>query len=68
MRAKASNTLNIIKILFKLGGCATIDELCSELGYKKNYVHSYLSILRLKGVVRNVVDSDGRILYCLSRD
>jgi Fe2+ or Zn2+ uptake regulation protein len=62
---KVSNTLTIIKVLYKFGGCATIDQLCAELSRKKNYVHSYLSILKEKGMVKKVVVENGKILYCL---
>jgi len=60
---RVSNTLKIIKVLYKLGGCATVDDLVRELGRSRKYVHAYLSILKAKSVVRTF----GR-LYCLSKE
>jgi len=67
MSRKVSNTLKIIKVLYKLGGCATIDELMSNLSLDRNYIHSYLSILRDKGVITNKIVDDVT-LYCLNLD
>lgn len=40
----------------------TVEEMAQALSKGNSYVHSYLSILRREGLVRNVV-KDGRVVY-----
>ena len=40
----------------------TVDEIAQSLGKDNGYVHSYLSILRREGLIRNIV-KDGRQVY-----
>lgn len=40
----------------------TAEEMAQSLGRESSYVHSYLSILRREGLIRNVV-KDGRQVY-----
>jgi len=40
----------------------TVDEIAQALGKDNSYVHSYLSILRREGLIRNVV-KNGRQVY-----
>lgn len=40
----------------------TVEEMAESLGKQSGYVHSYLSILRREGLIRNVV-KDGRQVY-----
>ncbi len=40
----------------------TAEEMAQSLGKQSGYVHSYLSILRREGFIRNVV-KDGRQVY-----
>lgn len=40
----------------------TVEEMAQALGKENSYVHSYLSILRREGLIRNVV-KDGRHVY-----
>ena len=40
----------------------TVDEMAQLIGKGRGYVHSYLSILRREGLIRNIV-KDGRQVY-----
>jgi len=40
----------------------TVEEMARALGKENSYVHSYLSILRREGLIRNAV-KDGRPVY-----
>jgi hypothetical protein len=40
----------------------TVEEMAQSIGKQSGYVHSYLSILRREGLIRNVV-KDGRQVY-----
>ena len=40
----------------------TVEEMAQSIGKQGGYVHSYLSILRREGLIRNVV-KDGRQVY-----
>jgi len=65
--SEPSVTLKLIKVLYKLGGSASIDDLVKELGLKKKYIHSYISILVKKEIVERKITPNG-ILYCLKKE
>lgn len=39
----------------------TVDEIAQSLGKDNGYVHSYLSILRREGLIRNVVKNERQV-------
>jgi len=61
---RVSHTIRIILALHEAGGCSTVNELIKRLGLKRNYIHSYISYLRRKGVL-GVRVVDGVYYYCL---
>jgi DNA-binding IscR family transcriptional regulator len=63
-KSKVSHTIKIILALHESGGCATMNELMNKLGLRRNYLHSYISYLRKKGIVSTKI-VDGIHYYCL---
>jgi DNA-binding IscR family transcriptional regulator len=64
---KVSHTIRIILALHEAGGCATINELMKTLGLSRNYIHSYISYLRKKGIVFSKLVNDV-YHYCLEKN
>jgi len=67
VKSKVSHTIRVILALHECGGCATISELMNRLGLRRNYLHSYISYLRKKGIVSSKI-VDGVNYYCLEKN
>jgi DNA-binding IscR family transcriptional regulator len=66
VKSKVSHTIEVILALHECGGCATMGELMKRLGLRRNYLHSYISYLRKKGIVSSKM-VDGINYYCLEK-
>ncbi len=67
LKNTVSTTLKLIMVIYKLNGCASIDDIMRNLNISRNTAHTYLSILRRKNIIINKYSEEGKILYCLNK-